>query len=170
MALPPELELASAESLYFEAEAIMHDGPARILLGQYNGRTSPVPSPSSMTYLHVRLSDGQKWTYQPQADHDIAWLATNAGQLEIGNTLLERELAIFAEGHGAISITAHEEAEFVIGSAVKHLTLSSGRLPLSIQTRLRWQKENELSPLFATARHSVRLHRADNSSIFKEIS
>jgi len=120
VALPPELELAPAESLYFEADRIEHDGPARILLGHYNGRTSPVPPPSSITYLHVRLADGERWTYQPQADHNIAWLATNAGQLETGNNLLERELAIFTEGNEAINITAHGETEFVIGSAARH--------------------------------------------------
>ncbi|WP_265671109.1 pirin family protein [Klebsiella grimontii] len=120
VALPPELELAPAESLYFEADRFEHDGPARVLLGHYNGRTSPVPSPSSMTYLHVRLADGERWTYQPQTDHDIAWLAINAGQLETGDTLLERELVIFAEGNGVINIMAHGEAEFVIGSAAGH--------------------------------------------------
>ncbi|MCI4184663.1 pirin family protein [Dickeya dianthicola] len=120
VALPPELELAPAESLYFEADRIEHDGPARILLGHYNARTSPVPSPSSITYLHVRLSDGESWTYQPQADHDIAWLATNAGKLEVGDALLERELAIFEEGNEAVTVTALGAAEFVIGSAARH--------------------------------------------------
>nr|WP_330211998.1 pirin family protein [Pseudomonas sp. Z18(2022)] len=120
VALPPHLELAPAESLYFEADRIERDGPARILLGNYQGKESPIPAPASITYLHVRLADGERWSYHPAPDHEIAWLATNAGKLETGGLVLERELAVFAEGRGAIDIVAQGKAEFVIGSAAKH--------------------------------------------------
>lgn len=120
VALPPHLELAPAESFYVEAEHIERDGPARILLGRYHGKESSIPAPTSITYLHVQLADGERWTYQPAPDHDIAWLATNAGRLDAGGAVLERELAVFAEGHGAIDVTAQGAAEFVIGSAAKH--------------------------------------------------
>lgn len=120
IALPPPLELAPADSLYLEADRIERDGPARVLLGHYNGKSSPIPAPSSLTYLHVRLAGGERWVYQPAPTHDIAWLAANAGQLLVGKAVLERELAVFAEGHGAIDIVALGDAEFVIGSAAKH--------------------------------------------------
>lgn len=120
LALPPELELAPAESFYIDADGIERDGPARVLLGGYNGKESPISAPASITYLHVRLADGEHWTYQPSPDHDIAWLATNAGRLNISGSVLERELAVFAEGSGRIDIVAQGAAEFVIGSAVKH--------------------------------------------------
>ncbi|VFR21750.1 Pirin-related protein [plant metagenome] len=120
LALPPNLELEPAESLYFEADRIERAGPARILLGRYLDKESPIPAPASITYLHVRLADGERWTYHPAPDHDIAWLATNAGKLAVSGAVLERDLAVFAEGKGAIDITAKGAAEFVIGSAVKH--------------------------------------------------
>lgn len=120
LALPPEWELAPAESLYINPELIERDGPARVLLGHYRGKDSPIPAPASITYLHVRLADGERWTYHPAPDHDIAWLATNAGRLEAGGAVLERELAVFAEGHGAIDIVAQGAAEFMIGSAARH--------------------------------------------------
>lgn len=120
VALPPDLELAPAESLYFEAGQIQRDGPARVLLGSYHGKDSPIPAPASITYLHVKLVDGERWTYHPAPDHDIAWLATNAGRLEAGGAVLERELAVFSEGDGDIDITAQGASEFVIGSAAKH--------------------------------------------------
>ncbi|WP_353619037.1 pirin family protein [Paracidovorax cattleyae] len=120
VALPPELELTPAESLYIEADQIRHEGPARVLLGHYRGAVSPIAAPTSMTYLHVKLADGESWTYRPAPDHDIAWLATNAGQLEAGGAVLERELAVFSDGAGDIEIAARGASEFVIGSAARH--------------------------------------------------
>jgi redox-sensitive bicupin YhaK (pirin superfamily) len=121
IALPPELELEPAESHYLEAEHIESDGPARILLGKYAGKASAIPLPASISYLHVRLQDKERWTYQPGADHDVAWLATNAGRLHVGGTVLERELAIFEEGNAQIEMMAEGSVEFVIGSSAKHL-------------------------------------------------
>ena len=120
VALPPEFELTPAQSLYLEADRVESDGPARILLGSYGGKVSAIPYPVSITFLHVRLSSGERWTYQPGEDHDIAWLATNAGRVHVSNAVLEREMAVFAEGSGAIEILAEGDAELVIGSSVKH--------------------------------------------------
>ncbi|VFR21786.1 Pirin-related protein [plant metagenome] len=120
LALPPNLELSPAESLYCEADRIEHHGPARILLGNYQGKESPIAAPAPITYLHVRLADDERWTYYPAPNHDIAWLATNAGRLQIGDAVLERELAVFAEGSDAIDLISQGASEFVIGSAAKH--------------------------------------------------
>ena len=120
IALPPELELTPAESLYLEADRVESEGPARILLGSYGDKVSPIPFPVSITYLHVRLSDGERWTYQPCEDHDVAWLATNAGRVHLSNAAVECELVVFAEGSGAIEILAEGDVEFVIGSSAKH--------------------------------------------------
>ena len=120
LALPPELELASAESLYLESARISSVGPARVLLGQYGGKSSPVLLPVSLTYLHVKLADGERWTYQPSADHEIAWLALICGKLHTSGILLERELAVFEEGIRSIEMVALAAVELVIGSAAKH--------------------------------------------------
>jgi redox-sensitive bicupin YhaK (pirin superfamily) len=120
LALPPELELAPAESLYLEPRRIETAGPARVILGRYAGKTSAIPPTSSLNYLHVRLKDGERWTYQPAADHDIAWLALNSGRLHVAGSVLERELAVFAEGSGAIELVAEGAVEMVIASAAAH--------------------------------------------------
>ena len=120
LALPAELELAPAESLYLEPGAILSDGPARVLLGSYAGKTSPIPLPVPIAYLHVRLEDGQRWTYQPAIDHDVAWLALNSGRIAVGGAVLEREMAVFAKGNGPIEMIAEGPVELVIGSAAKH--------------------------------------------------
>lgn len=120
LALPPELELAPAESLYLDAGRIASTGPARVLLGHYDDNSSPVFLPVSLTYLHVRLADGERWTYRPGADHDVAWLALNQGRLYTAGVVLERELAVFEEGARSIEVIAQGAVELVIGSAAKH--------------------------------------------------
>jgi redox-sensitive bicupin YhaK (pirin superfamily) len=120
LALPPQLELAPAESLYLEADRIESAGSARVLLGKYEGKSSPIPLPLPINYLHVRLQDGQRWTYQPGADHDVAWLALNSGRIHVSSAVLEHEIAVFAESNRPIELVADGAVELVIGSAAKH--------------------------------------------------
>jgi redox-sensitive bicupin YhaK (pirin superfamily) len=120
LALPPDLELAQAESLYIEPGRVQGHGPVRVILGSYDGMSSAIDLPVSITYLHVRLNDGDRWTYRPAIHHDIAWLALNAGRLHTSGTILERELAVFERGHGAIELVAEGDVELVIGSAKQH--------------------------------------------------
>ena len=120
LALPPELELAPPESLYLEPGQIETNGPARVLLGTYDGTTSPITLPMPVTYLHVRLEDKQRWRFRPDPEHDLAWLALNSGRLRVGDTTLEREMAVFADGNEAIDLVADGRVELVIGSAARH--------------------------------------------------
>ena len=48
VALPPHLELGDSESLYQSAADIPKVGPARVLLGSYDGATSAIEAPSSI--------------------------------------------------------------------------------------------------------------------------
>src|SRR5882672_36868 len=120
MALPSSLELAPAESHYVSGATIPGDGRVRVLLGAYRGMVSPIPYESSVTYLHVRLKDGERWTYQPPAGHDVAWLAVASGSAVVDDMGLQREMAVFEEGHAPIDCVAQGEVELVIGSAPKH--------------------------------------------------
>lgn len=120
VALPPELENAPAESHYLQASAVPGDGRVRVLLGAYAGMGSPIPYPWPLSYLHVRLQDGEAWTFQPPAGHDVGWLAISVGSLRLGETTLRREMAVFEPGDGSIDVVAVGATEFVIGSAAKH--------------------------------------------------
>ena len=120
LALPPALELAAPQSRYLDpADIETHDG-VRVIIGSYAGRSSALQLPFPITYLHVRLSDGEHWTYQPGAEHDVAFVALNRGKIKTAGTLLEREIAAFANGNAPIELVAEGETEFVIGSAARH--------------------------------------------------
>src|ERR1700704_6097874 len=81
VALPPELELGTSESVYLAPEVIPQDGPARVLLGSYRTATSSIEAPSPMNYLAVRLKTGERWSYQPSAGHTVLWIAVGMGFL-----------------------------------------------------------------------------------------
>jgi redox-sensitive bicupin YhaK (pirin superfamily) len=120
VALPASLEHLPATSEYLEPSAIATDGRARVLLGSHGTLRSPIADVSPMTYLHVRLEDGEVWRYAPPIEHGVAWLAVNAGKLHVPGATIARQMAIFEEGGGALELRAEGATELVLGSATKH--------------------------------------------------
>jgi redox-sensitive bicupin YhaK (pirin superfamily) len=120
IALPAALEHAPAESHYIDASQIASDGRVRVLLGSHGALTSPIPYREPLCYLHVKLADGERWTYQPALDHDVAWLALHRGALRSAAATFADELVVFEPGNAAITVQAIGDTELVIGSARKH--------------------------------------------------
>jgi redox-sensitive bicupin YhaK (pirin superfamily) len=120
VALPPELEMEQAESVYLSRAEVPDDGPVRAILGAYGTAQSSISSGSPMNYLHVSLSAGERWRYQPPAGHDVAWIAVGDGHLAVAGTQLHEEIAVFEDGDRAIDVQAHGAASFVLGSARRH--------------------------------------------------
>lgn len=120
VAMPPELELGEAYSLYLGPERVPRAGPARVLLGSFEGTTSPIPAPSDISYLGVQLQAGETWRFTPPASHTIAWVAVGEGTLHAPARLHTGDLAVFADAGGAIDFEAHTDTAFVLGSGVRH--------------------------------------------------
>ena len=120
MALEAPHELAPAESHYVDVTTIPTDGHVRVLLGSYGPLKSPIPYPQPVTYLHVRLRDGERWTFEPHGGHDVAWLAVARGHLVVAGTKVGLEMVVFEEGNQSIEMIADGDVELVIASAVKH--------------------------------------------------
>jgi redox-sensitive bicupin YhaK (pirin superfamily) len=120
VALPPQLELGPSVSIYQDAEDVRVAGPARVLLGAYEGASSAIRAPSEINYLAVRLAPGERWQYQPPAGHDVLWIAVGTGVVRAPDPVSRGELAIFAPGQDAVDFVAEAETEFMLGSAVPH--------------------------------------------------
>lgn len=120
VALPPELELGELLSQYLSASEVPHTGPARVILGRYGNAESPVPAPPGINYLLVRLAAGEQWQYTPPAGHHVAWLCIQRGALRVTGETLSNQLVVFDGSEDALTFTADEDAEFVLGSAVPH--------------------------------------------------
>jgi redox-sensitive bicupin YhaK (pirin superfamily) len=120
VALPASLEHLPAHSEYLEPGAVATDGRVRVLLGTHGNLRSAIADVSPMTYLHVRLQDGESWRYQPPALHDVAWLAVNEGKVHVAGATIARQMGVFEEGDGALELRAEGATELVLGSAAKH--------------------------------------------------
>lgn len=120
VAMPPELELATAHSTYLGPESVPRAGPARVLLGSYGGQSSPIAAPSDMAYLGVHLQAGEVWTFEPPAGHTVAWTAVGEGTLSAPTTLKTGDLVTFDASGGPITFEAQTDTAFVLGSGVQH--------------------------------------------------
>jgi len=136
VALPPDLQLGPSESVYLAPEVIPQHGPVRVLLGSYGTVTSAIKTPSPMNYLAVRLKGGERWSYQPPAEHTVLWTAVGMGSVLVPDELQQGELVVFRPSSAAIDFEAQSDAEFVLGSAIPHdydLVLGSHSVHTSVE-------------------------------------
>ena len=119
IALPPEMESIESEAQYL-GRPPGRMGPRAFILGHLGEAISNVRAPTTMSYLDIRLKKGERWRYQPPADHTVAWIALHAGKLATPEIVNKGELTVFEESDGALEFAALEDAGFVLGSAVKH--------------------------------------------------
>src|SRR5258706_5796526 len=116
VALPPEEEGSAPESQYVTAESVQRAGPARVILGAYQVARSVIRAPAGMNYLHVRLEDGERWTYTPPEGHAVAWLAVDTGPLHSTPPVPAGGPPIFEESDDAIQLQALGGTSFLLGS------------------------------------------------------
>jgi redox-sensitive bicupin YhaK (pirin superfamily) len=120
IALPEELENLPSQSHYLSADQVPEETPARVILGTHGRVKSAILSPERINYLDVRLAAGERWTYQPPLDHEVAWLAVSDGAIRTPEPVSAGEFVAFEESNGALSIRADRASRFVLGSAAKH--------------------------------------------------
>jgi redox-sensitive bicupin YhaK (pirin superfamily) len=119
VALPPELENGPVASHYATPDEIPSVGPARVILGSYDGATSPIAAPP-MTYLSVDLRAGERWSYHPADGHTVAWVAVDKGTLQGPSPVVGGEGALFEPSEESLDFFAPEDTRFVLGSAEGH--------------------------------------------------
>ncbi|MDB5871180.1 MAG: Pirin domain protein [Ramlibacter sp.] len=120
VALPPELETASARSIYLDARDLPRSGPAVVLMGSLGGIDGLIPLSAPMNFLAVRLKAGESWRYEPPLDHSVAWLAVSSGTLWISGKKCAGEMVVFEESSEAIDLRAQSDTVCMLASAAKH--------------------------------------------------
>jgi redox-sensitive bicupin YhaK (pirin superfamily) len=120
LALPPEDENGPSHSMYLAPDRVQQAGPARVVIGSHDGAGSDIRTRAPINYLHVKLKDGERWSYTPPAGHDVAWVAVADGTLETSGARLSGELAVFQQGEGQLHFLARGDTQFVLGSSPTH--------------------------------------------------
>ncbi len=157
-ALPRGLENAAPQSHYLPAAEVAQAGPARVVLGSHAGADSRIAAPAGMNLLHVHLADGERWHYAPPAGHTVAWAHVNRGLLHVDGARLQGELAVFGESEDALDFLAEGEADFILGSAVKHPhELVLGRYSVHSSEAALLQGEAEIARIGARLRAKGRI-------------
>lgn len=160
IALPPELENASVDSQYLESRAIPQVGPARLVIGAYQGAQSPVRAPEGINYLLVTIPAGESWTYVPPKGHESLWLSLSRGSLYLPGRVNMGEMVVFEPGNHAITLEAKtEDAVFVIGSANPHpYDLALGSYSVHTNTKALQAGEAKIEEIGARLREYLQQH------------
>jgi redox-sensitive bicupin YhaK (pirin superfamily) len=160
IALPPEQELAPAQSIYLPPHEVEESGAVRVVLGRYGTAKSPIPAPPSINYLVVQLKDKEHWRFEPDVGSTVCWVAVQAGMLHTDdNTLASGELVVFEESDAAIDFHAQGDTTFMLGSAIKHPhDLVLGYYSVHTSADALYKGEAEIKRLGNKLRSEGRLH------------
>ncbi|MFS8047539.1 pirin family protein [Rhizobium sp. BR 314] len=121
VALPAALEASAPEWQFLEAPNIPEIGPARLIVGAYQDKMSPVRAFAGINYLLVTLAPGEAWAYETPSGHEVGWLSVSHGSLSAGGEILAGDMVAFDRSDAAIQIQAGPDgATFVLGSALPH--------------------------------------------------
>lgn len=121
LALPASHELAEPVAAFIAPEQVPTLGPAKLLLGSYEGQRSAVPAPHDANLFWVELAPGQSWHYTVPTGHSVLWLAAKRGSVHVAGETLRNELAVLAhEGTEPLHFSSAEGGGFLFGSAVLH--------------------------------------------------
>jgi redox-sensitive bicupin YhaK (pirin superfamily) len=120
VALPPGVEDGEPEGIYVAPSMVPQVGNVRVLLGEYGGRTNPIPAPSPITYLDIVLEAAQEWRFSPPTEHTIAWAFVYRGRAQVCGEEVAGELVVLDESDAEIVIEATEASRILFGSARKH--------------------------------------------------
>lgn len=120
VALPPGVEDGPPEGVYVAPDDVPQVDNVRVLLGAYGGRTSPIATPSPMTYLDVVLAQGSSWTFTPPLGQSVAWAFVYRGRARVAGVSVANELAVLDVSESPITLEASSDARILFGSARPH--------------------------------------------------
>lgn len=158
LALPPHLELGPSVSVYQSAQDVPSAGPARVLLGSYEGASSAIEAPADINYLAVRLDAGERWQYRPPVGHEVLWIAVGKGKVRVPERIRHGAVAVFSPGSEAVEFVAEAETEFVLGSSARHPhDLVTGRYSVHTSIEALGQGERRIRELHGELLRNGRL-------------
>ena len=98
----------------------------RVILGEHDGKRSPVPAPAGITYLQVSLAEGESVAL-PRPEGSTAFIATHSGAVDIrvgdaeaGSVGGVELVQLAPTTEDEITLQARSPTRLVYGHAVPH--------------------------------------------------
>ncbi len=120
LALPPQAEDGPSDTRYIPPDQVARAGNTRVLIGSFDGVSSPIRTPTDVNCFDVSLAPSEEWTFMPAIDHEIAWVFVYRGELNSDCVTLSDELVVFDRTDGAIAFEAKTNAGALVGTGAKH--------------------------------------------------
>lgn len=122
LALPPQLENSEATSSYIAADKFHNFGPARVIVGPYQGVSSPLAALEDMTILDVNLAVQERWSFVRPSDQEVCWMSVIEGEAVINDQeiIAKAELVVLDKGAKEVTIEASTKTRFIIACAKPH--------------------------------------------------
>lgn len=112
--LPPNLEESEVAYQNVQPELLPISDNVKIIIGQYNGLTSPVKTPYDMTYLDIHLEAGGSFAFKTPENQTKGFIFPRTGSLNMDSNLPLNALAILEENEGELRIKANTDSQFVL--------------------------------------------------------
>jgi hypothetical protein len=124
-----------------------------------------------MTYLHVRLSEGERWRYTPPRGHNVLWIAVCSGSLDAGELVSEGDLVVFDPSEDVVDFIAREHCDFVLGSAMQsQFDLVEGYYSVHTSAAALQSGEQEIARLGAQMSEDGRLTPERAAKVVRQMS
>jgi redox-sensitive bicupin YhaK (pirin superfamily) len=125
LALPPVVEDGPSHSLYIAPVDVPTRGGLKVLLGEYEGMTSPIKTPTPVNVIDVSLtSPDEVYRYTFPIGHLTGFVHVYQGAAQVGDDPRESTpgevFVLDNEGEYVELRTAAANTRFIIGSAVPH--------------------------------------------------
>lgn len=91
-------------------------GSVRVLVGEYKGVVSPIPTYSELFNYHISINAGQKFTIKVDKNHEVALVVAKGSAVVNGEPVALSELLIFNNEGNTITIenSSHESIDILL--------------------------------------------------------
>jgi redox-sensitive bicupin YhaK (pirin superfamily) len=126
--LPSKNKVDSPEHLAIQAEDVprqmlnANEGWIKVIIGEYEGLLSKIPTYSKQFIYHVHLEAGQQYSLETKDDHEYAAFLPLHRALINDTETAKGELTVFAQDNGAIEISnpSNEAIDIILFGGAKY--------------------------------------------------
>lgn len=115
MQLPPEWEESEVEYMNVQPGELPKVRNVKVVVGAYEGKTSPLKVPYNMTYLDLQLGEGESFGLNTPERQTTGFIFPRKGELQLFEDHLPLgQLSILENNEGRIELNAKSVSELIL--------------------------------------------------------